>query len=162
MLTHIGGSRLDVLYGLSVPVTFPAPHRPFAVVAVKMPALVTEVTDLGNVANLSRGEVAGPKLTAPNAGIAFAPITAHELLVPLSLKLAVGADVLPFTIDLAADPASIPLYLDCFSKALTAGEPGAAAVADRGELAIVAVNHGAPPLFSRDWWSGAGRYIAAA
>ena len=77
-LAHIGRSRLNVLYGLSVPVALSAPHRAFSVVAVKMPALVAEVTDLGNVANFSRGEVAGPKLTTPNAGIAFAPITTHS------------------------------------------------------------------------------------
>ena len=68
-------------------------------------------------------------------------VAISRLLIPPLLKLAVGADVLPFAIDLAADPAGVPLYLDCFSKALTAGEPGTAAVADRGELAIVAVNH---------------------
>ena len=61
-----------------------------------------------------------------------------RLLIPPLLKLAVGADVLPFTIDLAADPASVPLYLDSFSKALAAGEPSAAAVADGGKLTIIA------------------------
>ena len=67
----------------------------------------------------------------------------HCLLVSFLLKLAVGADVLPFIIDLAADPSGAPLNLDSFSKALAAGESGSTAVTDWCELPVVTLNaHG--------------------
>lgn len=58
----------------------------------------------------------------------------HEawLFVPPLLKLAIGPDILPFAIDLTANPSSIPLYLDSFSKTLAAGEPSATVVTNGG------------------------------